>query len=110
MKSEMVERVAKAIYDAPTTFDGDQIAEHLGTSMAIDGAASSPEDLQRLVMGVCRDAAIAALKAMREPTEGMLNAGHDAWFCASDDFELPITGAVYDAMLGAEIAKAEEGQ
>lgn len=63
--SAMVEKVARAIYDKSTTFDGDQIAVHLGNSCIIDMSSRNSEELTENVMSVCRDAARAAIEAMR---------------------------------------------
>lgn len=74
----MREKAAWAIYDKATRFDGDEIAVHLGNSMMIDGSAVDAEDLKRIVMQVCEDAADAVLDALMEPTEGMLEAAGGA--------------------------------
>lgn len=68
----MVEKVAQAIYDKATTFDGDQIAVHLGHSCIIDMSSRNSEELRENVMSVCRDAARAAIEAMMEPTDAMI--------------------------------------
>jgi len=68
-EEKLVERVARAIYDQPTTFDGDTIATHLALSQNIDASASSVDESREVVMGVCRDAArvaVALVKAVRE--------------------------------------------
>ena len=69
LNEKLVERVARAIYDQPTTFDGDTIATHLALSQNIDASASSVDESREVVMGVCRDAArvaVALVKAVRE--------------------------------------------
>lgn len=78
--STMVERVAQAIYDKATTFDGDQIAVHLGHSCIIDMSSRNSEELRENVMSVCRDAARAAIEAMMEPTLEMKVAGELKFF------------------------------
>ena len=60
--NEMIERVAKAIYDAPDPTSGDQIAEALAHSPFVgDGGRDYRDDL----MEICRSAARAAIEAMR---------------------------------------------
>jgi len=73
--STMVEKVARAIYDKATTFDGDQIAVHLGHSCIIDMSSRDSEELKENVMSVCRDAARSAMEAMMKPTDTMVQAG-----------------------------------
>lgn len=70
----MVERMAQAIYDAPTSFDGDTVATHLGQSMMIDASSRNADEMLGIVRSVCRDAASAALQALREPTPEMVAA------------------------------------
>lgn len=62
----IVEHVAKAVRDQPTTFDGDPIGVHLSNSMMIDASTSTIEESRSAVMGVCKDAARAAIKATLE--------------------------------------------
>jgi len=83
---DMIERVAKAIYDATDPLSGDPIATlvHVSDHLFWDGVDPEKEmtDLERQLEGVrivCRAAAIAALKALREPTSEMVEAGADAW-------------------------------
>jgi hypothetical protein len=56
-----IERAAQAIYDAPNGIDGDQIADMLYTDFRIAGP--SPADCRAQTMGVCRQAAKAAIAA-----------------------------------------------
>ena len=73
--SEIVERVARAIYDAADPTSGDCVAEALMHSPFVgDGGRDALED----VMAICRSAARAAILAMQEPTEAMVMAGEDA--------------------------------
>lgn len=71
----MVERLAKAIYDKPTAFDGDTIGTHLSQSMMLEGSATSAGMLHDIIMSVCRDAARSAIEAMRLPSEAMVETG-----------------------------------
>ena len=73
----MKERIARAIYDAPT-FDGDAIGVHLYQSQMIEMSTNSAEECRDLCMEVCRDAAEAVLDAMREPDEPMIDAAWEA--------------------------------
>lgn len=70
--SEMVERVARAIYDAENGIDGDQIADMLYDDIRIIG---SVDECRAMTLAVCRMAARAAIAAMREPTEVMVRDG-----------------------------------
>lgn len=83
--SEMIERVARAIYNQPTKFDGDQIGVHLSQSMMIEGSAKNLEELREFVMTVCRDAARAAIEAMQEPTEEMIAVGTEVEVPGNND-------------------------
>jgi len=102
--SEMQRKIAQAIYDAPTTFDGDQIAVHLGLSMHIDEAVDSVEKAKSIVMQVCMDAALAAMKAIHEPTPVMEGTG---------DFHIDFCSGfteLWMSVLDAEISIAEGGK
>lgn len=105
---KMVEKAAKAIYDAPTTFDGDTIATHLSQSMMIDGSATNADELRKIVRSVCRDAAIAVLKAMREPTQSMIDAMDEyaGTIAPEHAYEAAIDQAIAEAALEAQ--KEEE--
>lgn len=92
----MREKIARAIYDKATRFDGDQIAVHLGNSMMIDGSACDAADLKRIVMQVCEDAADAALDALADPTEEMVKAG----------IKVTVDSAAYDAADELEVFRA----
>jgi 3-oxoacyl-[acyl-carrier-protein] synthase III len=61
MSYEMVERVARAIYDAENGIDGDQIADMLVEDFRIYGTA---DECREMTMEVCRQAARAALVAI----------------------------------------------
>lgn len=74
----MREKIARAVYDKATRFDGDPIGVHLGNSMMIDGSAKDAAHLKRIVMQVCEDAADAVLDALMEPTEEMISAADEA--------------------------------
>jgi hypothetical protein len=111
--SEMQRKIAQAIYDAPTTFDGDQIAVHLGLSMHIDEAIDSVEKAKSIVMQVCMDAALAAMKAMREPTRLMIDAAyaaHDAYEDAPPPKAWCGLSSAFRAAFDAEISIAEGGK
>lgn len=75
--SEMIERVARAIYDAQNGIDGDQVGDMLYTDHRIDGPDA--ETCRAQVMRVCNYAARAAIAAMREPTEVMIEASNREW-------------------------------
>jgi hypothetical protein len=73
--SEVVERVARAIYDAADPTSGDCVAEALMHSPFVGAGIGRPiYD----VMAICRSAARAAILAMREPTNAMVMAGDAA--------------------------------
>lgn len=104
---DMIERVAKAIYDATDPLSGDPIATliHVSDHLFWDGVDPEKEmtDLERQLEGVrivCRTAATAALKALREPTPAMVEAGHDAcdWAANAE----PIWQAMIDTALAGE--------
>ncbi|MGM0584259.1 MAG: hypothetical protein ACQEUZ_06380 [Pseudomonadota bacterium] len=61
---DLREKIARAIYDKPTRFDGDPIGTHLHHSMMIEWSTEGVEDERRVVMQVCEDAADAALSAL----------------------------------------------
>ena len=99
--SEMIERVARALYAR------DKMRKD-ATERAMNGPGGGPwvsvllpYESQNLVY---RDLAQAAIEAMREPTEGMTKAGHDeAPFC---ELGVPLarpclvmTAASYQAMI-----------
>lgn len=67
-----VEEIARAIYDADNDLDGDCVGDMIYGDFRIDGPAVNAKEQ---TMRVCRAAALAALKAMREPSEGMKRAG-----------------------------------
>lgn len=85
----MVEKAALSIYSRPTSIDGDQIAVHLGNSMIVEMASRDAEEQRDLVMGICLDAARAAIEAMSDPTDAMVDAFgaifHTDWHQISDD-------------------------
>jgi hypothetical protein len=73
--SDVVERVAKAIYDAADPTSGDCVAEALMHSPFVgDGDRNHIED----VMAICRSAARAAIEAMKVPDWPMKVAGRDS--------------------------------
>jgi hypothetical protein len=95
--SEVVERVAKAIYDAADPTSGDCVAEALMHSPFV-GAGDT--DIIYDVMAICRSAARAAILALREPNNEMLAAMHDAMFVDKfDGTQLPMLGAGFDAAI-----------
>lgn len=102
--STMVERVAKAIYDKATTFDGDQIAVHLGHSCIIDMSSRNSEELRENVMSVCRDAARAAIEAMT-PTGHVEEAGWQAVRSINPEIWMSLdeVGQVFTAMIQAAL-------
>ena len=95
--SDMVERVARAIYDAPNGIDGDQLADMLVEDCRITGA--DPAACQTQVLDVCRHVARAAIAAMREPTEAMVSKR------AERPVTLQMSGLAMSAPLGASAAK-----
>jgi len=95
----MVERVAKAIYDKPTAFDGDTIGTHLSQSMMLEGSATSAGMLHDIIMSVCRDAARSAIEAMRTPTEAMYHAAWAAEVSCSYTESAHAWSAMIDAAL-----------
>lgn len=80
--SDMVEKVARAIYDAEDTMSGDAIAvvliesEHLYPKPEhyVEDAPTS-EAYQLAAMELCRTAARAVLECLRTPTPEMVKAG-----------------------------------
>ena len=101
--SEIVERVAQAIYDAPNGIDGDQLADMLLDDDRISGA--NVEECRRQILAVCRQVAIAAIEVhkaalaeagykivAREPSEDMMAAGADFDYSPED-----IWRAMWDA-------------
>jgi hypothetical protein len=70
---DMIERVAKAIYDANDKLSGDPIgvvivaSEHLFPQRSHMEGNSSAKAYQLAAMDVCRSAARAAIEAMMEP-------------------------------------------
>jgi hypothetical protein len=90
--SEVVERVARAIYDAADPTSGDCVAEALMNSPFVgDGGRDALED----VMAICRSAARAAILAMREPTEAMENIGE----AELGDNKYPGAATIWAAMI-----------
>lgn len=59
-----VEGVAKAIYDKPSTFDGDPIGYHISESWSLDNLRDQPE-MRAHVMTMCEDAARAAIDYLK---------------------------------------------
>ena len=100
---EMVERVARAIYDAPNGIDGDQIADMLYEDGRISGKTA--EECRAQVLAVCRMASRAAIAAMREPVWRMLDAANDAFpepptTMTCGEFGKRLWQAMVDAALG----------
>lgn len=62
-----VSDMARAIYDAPTRFDGDAVGTHLGRSEMVDCSARTAEEEREIVLCMCEDAASAIL-ALRPQT------------------------------------------
>lgn len=93
---DMVERVARAIYDAADPTSGDSVATALMDSPFVgDGG----RDILSDIMDICRSAARAAIEAMREPTEAMVLAG-----CERDDgADRTNADGVYRAMINAAL-------
>jgi len=58
------EKVARAVYDTVTRFDGDTVGTHLGLSAMIDAAAPTVDDERRIVKSVCDDIADSILTAL----------------------------------------------
>ena len=75
--SDLVEEVARSIYDADNDIDGDQVGDMLYENDRITDV--STEAAIEQTMRVCRSAARAAIKAtlvgIREPSEAMKQAG-----------------------------------
>ena len=69
-EDELIERVARAIYDAPDTQSGDMVgtviwnSEHLFPEFK--NGETGPDAYRRATMQVCRDAARAALAVFNE--------------------------------------------
>ncbi|GJD41329.1 hypothetical protein OICFNHDK_3812 [Methylobacterium bullatum] len=72
---EMVERVARAIWDAENSVDGDTIGTMIHASDVVQ--VHGDDKGIPAAMEVCRTIARAAIAAMREPTDEMRYAG---WF------------------------------
>lgn len=73
--NEMVERVARAIFDAENGLDGDRVGDMLYGDFRIDGPV---ENAREETMIVCRMAARAAIEAMREPPVQVTDAMRQA--------------------------------
>jgi hypothetical protein len=80
MKMTLVEKAARALYDATDSQSGDTIgtviwnSEHLFYD-TVEGEAIV-DKARRACMPVCRDAVRAVLQAIREPSPEMLRAGN----------------------------------
>jgi len=80
----MIERVARAIYDANDELSGDPIgvvivaSEHLFPQRSHMEGNSSSKAYQLAAMDICRSAARAAIEALVEPTPEMKAAGAKA--------------------------------
>lgn len=100
----VVEKLARAIYDATDPLGGDPIATliHVSDHLFWDGVQPDKEmtDLERqlsAVQEVCRSAARAALKALRDPTPEMVEAGQQCEAWGGDG------GQIYRAMIDAAL-------
>jgi len=110
--SDMVEKVARAIYDAndPTSNDPLAVLMHAYNPF-IDDSRPIPEQLEQ-VMDICRSAARAAIEAMRKPSELMLDFGSFAFHTldrdndGSREFAIDIWQAMIDAALAEQKAPA----
>lgn len=100
----MAETIARAIYDATDPTRDDPIGVTLHNSEFVE-AETLPEQLEQ-VMSICRAAALAALKAMREPTEAMTEAAsaRHRWGFGQADARLAWEDMVDAAILEAHVA------
>ena len=115
--SEMIEKVAKAIYDATGPLSGDTIAtvivasEHLFPGRQHTEGNSSSKAYQFAAMDVCRSAASAAIEAMMEPTPQAIEAikatvaRQTKGFHLSNDF----AAEIWRSALSPSLKEQEEG-
>lgn len=97
--SEMVTRVARAMYAKRTSKFG---VPH-GRILRFDELSDFQRDAEM-------DTARAAIEAMREPTELMLDAFHDGLHNCPDDRFSECATAGYRAMIDAALQGAETGK
>jgi hypothetical protein len=69
-----------------------------------DGDFVTTEAKIKLLEARCKDAALAALKAMREPTEAMLEASNREW----DGRMSARSAGVWQAMVDAALTESQE--
>jgi len=108
--SEMVERVARALLDAP--LDNDKVEPETVRCMLESCYASQidygvSESAKEHVVEIGRIAARAAIEAMREPTEAMLEAGDTAMTRNHDTSEDAWPAMIDAALAGTMIAPGD---
>ena len=101
------EKVARAVYDTVTRFDGDTVGTHLGLSAMIDAAAPTVDDERRIVKSVCDDIADSILTALASGSGD--HAGLKRLADEAADFGVPakVDPAVLNALI-AEVAALRE--
>lgn len=101
----MIEKLARAVYDAEDPLSGDTIATviHMSDHLFWDDTLSGESDTDRQLEAVriiCRAAARAVLQALRDPTPEMIEAGEFVAvrdFIPDGQFETVIWRAMIDA-------------
>jgi hypothetical protein len=73
--SEMAERVARAIYQSQEEYRCAELSKLHGHNYSFLPWEDAPEHWRNMAMGSAR----AAIEAMREPTEKMIEAGTVGW-------------------------------
>jgi hypothetical protein len=103
IRDTLIDKVAKAIFDAEFDFD-DIIISPWPDDESIFSIAEmrTSDDFRRV--------ARAAIAAMREPTRRMLNDGEATCFehrATAEDWSLSITKETWQAMINAALAEAK---
>ena len=112
----MLERCARAIYDATDPLSGDRIAttiissDHLFPQKEHLEGNSTSKAYQLAAMDVCRAAARAVIEALMEPTPEMVREGALGAMEASDqdDRWLDVAERSYQAMLRTILSQPNE--
>ena len=105
--TDMVERVARAIYDAADPTSGDQVAEALMYSPFVgDGDREPIAD----IMEICRSAARAAIEAMMEPSDQMLEEAEVGYITSilETAHNTRVARDIYTSMLRASLNPPQE--
>jgi len=99
--SEMVERVARAMLDSEPTWTGEHWDDD--RRLTVREFLESTH-LQDAIEVIARDAARAAIEAMREPTDGMVDAGYHR---AKPYLGTETMAQAYRAMITAALGEGE---